>query len=450
MTVDLSAASPTAIPPSATVEGCRHEVSSTVSLRRNSAWMLAGNAVYAGCQWATLAVLARAGTTGMVGQLVLALSVTTPVMAFFMLQLRTVQATDARRAHQFGEYLALRLATTLMALATLVSIALAYGYRRETALVIVAAAISAAVDSLSDIVYGLLQQHERMSRIAQSLIIKGAVSLVAFSVVVLKTRSAFYGILAIAATRAGVLLLWDLRNAALVLSKQPGSGGLRPRCDLGRLLPMAWLSLPLGVSMTLIVLLANMPRYFVDHYAGERELGIFGAIGYFSVAGTMAVSAMGESVVPRLAQCYSQGRIAAFAGLVLRLSGGAAALGIIGVAVALFVGPQILAIVYGAEYAAHNDLLVWTMVAAAIGYVASFAGYAVTAARYFRIQIPLYVLVVAVTAAACWWLVPRMGLRGAALALCVSTLTQLLGMGLVLAHALTAKGRRPLGNEIIP
>ncbi len=438
MIADPSAATQTANPPPATVQACQRGASAEASLRCNSAWMLAGNAVYAGCQWAMVAVLARAGTTDMVGQLVLALSVTTPVMAFFMLQLRAVQATDARQAYHFRDYLALRLATTAGAFVALVCIALAYGYRRETTLVIVAAAISAAVDSVSDIVYGLLQQHEQMGRIAQSLIIKGVVSLMAMAAVVVATGSVFYGILAVAATRGGVLIGWDLPNAAAALRSRVAPTGLRPRWEARKLLAMAWLSLPLGISMMLIVLLVNIPRYFVDHFAGERALGIFGALDYLGLVGTMVITAMGESAMPRLARCYAAGQTAAFARLLAKLVAVGAALGAVGVAIAILAGRPILSILYGPVYAEHSNVLVWTMIAAAIGYVAAVAGYGVTAAQYFRIQIPSSLLVAAVTAVACWWLVPRAGLTGAAIALCLMCTAQLFSRGLVIAYAMRA------------
>jgi O-antigen/teichoic acid export membrane protein len=153
----------------------------------------------------------------------------------------------------------------------------------------------------------------------------------------------------------------------------------------------------------------------------------------------MAVSAVGESAAPRLARYYAQHQRAAFGGVLLRLVGVAGVLGGGGIAIALLAGPQVLALLYGRQYAAYNDLLVWVMVAAAIGFVGSFLGYAVTAARYFLVQIPLFALVVAAGVAACWWLVPRMGLQGAALALCVSAVAQVVGMGLVLGHAITVR-----------
>jgi O-antigen/teichoic acid export membrane protein len=323
-------------------------------------------------------------------------------------------------------------------LVTLGSIVLAYGYRREAALVIVAAAISAGIDSVSDIIYGLLQQHERMGRIAQSLIIKGTVSLIAFTAVVVATRSVFYGILAVAGTRVGVLLGWDLRNAAAVLRTRVAPTGLRPRWEIRRLLAMAWLSLPLGISLMLIVLLVNIPRYFVDHFAGEHALGIFGALDYLGLVGTTAITAMGESAMPRLARCYAAGQTTAYAILLAKLAAVGAALGAVGVAIAIVAGRPILAILYGPEYAEQSNVLVWTMSAAAIGYMAALAGYGVTAARYFRIQIPLLLLVAAVTAVACWWLVPRAGLTGAALAMCVMCAAQLVSRGSVIVYAMRA------------
>ena len=188
----------------------------------------------------------------------------------------------------------------------------------------------------------------------------------------------------------------------------------------------------------LIVLLVNIPRYFVDHFAGERALGIFGALDYLGLVGTMVITAMGESAMPRLARCYAAGQTAAFARLLAKLVAVGAALGAVGVAIAILAGRPILSILYGPVYAEHSNVLVWTMIAAAIGYVAAAAGYGVTAAQYFRIQIPSSLLVAAVTAVACWWLVPRAGLTGAAIALCLMCTAQLFSRGLVIAYAMRA------------
>jgi O-antigen/teichoic acid export membrane protein len=418
--------------------------------------MLSGNAVYALCQWGLLAILARLGTPAIVGQYVLAVAVTTPITVFFMLHLRAVQATDTRRDYQFGHYLALRLSAMGLALVVVIGVCLTSGYRGDTFLVIAAVAVSAVCDSMSDIVYGLLQQRERLDRIGQSMMLRGASSVILLAATIAITGRVFYGILAVACGRLVVLALFDLRSARNELargvnSSRSGKGlpsfappSIKPRWEPRRILSLARVALPLGVVMMLVVLSTNIPRYFVESYLDQSALGIFGAIGYLSVAGTMAVGALGDSVTPRLARDYAQGRRREFGIYVLRLAGLGALLGAAGVLVSLLAGRPLLGLLYGPAYAERSDILILTMMAAGVGYVASFSGYAVTAARYFKAQLPLFAAVVLVTAVGCWWLVPTWGLRGAAVALGLSALTQLVGSALILSYALRAN--RPVAD----
>lgn len=423
------------------------------SLRSNFWWMLSGNAVYALCQWGLIAILARLGTPALVGQYVLAVAVTTPITVFFMLHLRAVQATDTRRDYAFGHYLALRLSAMTMALFVVIGVCLTSGYRGDTFLVITAVAISAVCDSLSDIVYGLLQQRERLDRIGQSMMLRGICSIILLAIVISTTGRVFFAILAVACARLVVLALFDLRNARKELARG-GIGArtllpasIKPRWEPRRILSLARVALPLGLVMMLVVLSTNIPRYFVESYVDQSALGIFGAIGYLSVAGTMAVGALGDSVTPRLARDYALGRRREFGIQVLRLAGLGAGLGVCGVLVAVFAGRPVLSLLYGPAYADRTDVLILTMVAAGIGYVASFSGYAVTAARYFGAQLPLFVAVALVTAVGCWWLVPIWGLRGAAIALALSSLTQLIGSGFILSYALRANGSEPSAQQ---
>src|SRR5208283_4635069 len=143
------------------------------------------------CNWGILMVLAKLGSPEWVGQFALGLALTAPVIMLTNLQLRVIQATDARREYRFGHYLALRLVTTALSLFVIAGIAC--GYRLGTALVILAVGLAKAFASLSDVVYGLLQAHERMDRIALSMMIKGQLSLAALGATVFFTGSIVWG-----------------------------------------------------------------------------------------------------------------------------------------------------------------------------------------------------------------------------------------------------------------
>src|SRR5271166_539539 len=363
-----------------------------LSLRSNFSWTFAGNVVYAGCQWGMLIVLAKLGSPERVGQFTLGLALTAPVIMLTNLQLRAIQATDARREYRFGHYFALRLATT--ALSLLVIAGIACGYRLETALVILAVGLAKAFESLSDVVYGLLQAHERMDRIALSMMIKGPLSLVALGLVVYLTASIAWGALALAGVWGLLLLAYDIPNGIRSLDQ---GDTLRPCWDLPTLSRLAWLALPLGIVMMLISLNANIPRYFIEHYWGERELGIFAALAYLMAAGNTVVGALGQSASPRLARYHAEGDKRAFRQLLTKLVGVGAGIGASGLLVALVAGRFILTLLYKPEYAEHTELFAWLTVAATASYASSFLGYGMTAARKFRVQTPLFVVVSLVT-----------------------------------------------------
>ena len=72
----------------------------------------------------------------MVGQFALALAVTGPVIMFFNLELRAVQATDAQGQYRFHDYLSLRLIMCFVAMAVIVGIGMVGNYEHEAMAVI--------------------------------------------------------------------------------------------------------------------------------------------------------------------------------------------------------------------------------------------------------------------------------------------------------------------------
>jgi O-antigen/teichoic acid export membrane protein len=406
-----------------------------LSLRANFSWTFLGNVVYAACQWGMLTALAKLGTPELVGQFSLGLAVTAPVMMLANLQLRAIQATDARRDYEFADYYALRLLTSGLALLVIAGIALLSSYRAEMVAVILALGLYKGVQSIGDVYHGLMQGRERMDLISRALLLKGPLALLALALVFYLTRSVAWAGLAMAVVYLAVLLAYERRNARALLADEAPQV-LRPRWQPGRLAALAWLALPLGLVMMLISLNGNIPRYAIERYLGQGELGIFAAMASLKVVGTTFVGALGQSASPRLAAYYAEGDGAAFRRLLARLIAIGAGLGGLAVAVAAALGGPVLTLLYTPAYAQRIDVLIVLMVAAGMAFVASFLGYGITAARRFRQQIPLFAGVLAATAVATLVLVPAYGVMGAALALVVSAVVQCVLSALVVVRAL--------------
>jgi O-antigen/teichoic acid export membrane protein len=361
---------------------------------------------------------------------------------FTNLSLRSAQATDARREYDFSDYLGLRLLCAGPALVIVAAAVMLGGYGGVTALTIMLVGLAKVFESISDIYYGLLQQRERMDRIAKSMIIKGILSLAALGAAVLLTGSVVWGAVGLAVAWAVVLSTYDVRSGALILRGSQARGSsrrvvLRPRFSFRPLSHLAWLALPLGVVMLLNSLDANLPRYFVEKDMGARDLGFYAAVAYLLVAGNTVVNALGQAASPRLAHFYAAGETSAYRALLLKTLCVGAFLGALGVGISLIAGHWLLSILYRPAYAAHTDVFVWLMIAAVPLYLVSFLGYGMTAARYFRVQAPLLGIVTLFLIVACAALVPRFGLVGAAYATGLAMLVQLVLSVVVIVHAMS-------------
>jgi len=405
------------------------EPSRALSLRRNFAWTFLGNVVYAACQWGMLVSLAKLGTPEMVGQFALGLAVGAPVMMLANLQLRSVQATDARNEYQFGDYLALRLATTTLAFGVICLIAWLAGYHRETALVVILVGVAKSVESLSDVIYGLMQKYERLDRIAIAMMLRGVGSMTVFAVALWLTRSVTWAVITLAGWWSTVLLTYERKTgSALLKSFSSGVEHFAPAWEWDKLRRLAWLAFPLGMVMVLVSLNTNIPRYFVAHYLGEASLGYFAALAYVMVAGYTVMNALGQSATPRLARYY-QSNHSAFKRLLAKMLVVAAAVGAAGILAAVLWGRPLLTLLYRRDYAQHADVFVWVMVAAAISYMSSMLGYGMTAARIYRAQVPLFATSCLVIAVTCAVLIRSYGLLAPAVALLVGASTSTIGAG---------------------
>ena len=421
-----------------------------LSLRRNFAWTLVGTAVYLGSQMAMLSVLAKLTTKEAVGQFSLGQALCAPVVMFTNLQLRAIQATDARDEFRFGDYLRLRLIGTALAFATIAYLAFSGHDGTQRALVVLAIGGAKCVESISDVIFGLWQKYERLDLIAKSYLIKGPASLLALAIVVYLTRNVVWATVALLVVWSGLLLTYDCYFARRLSRLHPAPP--RPADDTRSpyriLWHLAWLALPLGLVGLLDSLNLNMPRYVIQHVLGDAGLGFFAVISAFMVVGTSVVMALVQSSSPRLARYYVQDP-PAFRKLLWRLLQIALAMGVAGVACAALFGRPVLALVATPEYAAHNDALIWLMVAAGLGYVARFLIASMLAARRLRAQAPLYAAALGVIAWLSHALVPRWGLVGAAWAICAAMGVLLVGAAVINLLALRARGEEPM-SEAVP
>lgn len=408
------------------------ELSRIPSLHFNFAWTLFGSLTYAISQWGMLSALAKWGNPQVVGQFALGLAVSAPVFMLSSLQLRAVQATDARSVYCFSDFFVLRCMATAVALLIVMATAWLFGYDRTTSIVIIMVAVSKAIEALSDVIAGLLQKHERLNQVAIAFVLKGLIAGSAFIAGYIVTGNLVAATCALAAGLLVVLIAYETPAARRMFSRGQRIWRVNP-IVLRRLLIV---SLPLGVVMALISLNINLPRYVVEQQLGTAALGIFASLAYAVMAMNLVVAAIGQSASARLARMFAERDFARFRSLIARLVTIGLGLGIAALLGALLLGRWALTVLYTSEYADHLDLLLIMVATASICAASSFLGYGMTAAHIFRQQLPIIAASTSASYGFSVLLVPYWGLIGAGTALLLSSLIFAFGAYITLSVAL--------------
>jgi O-antigen/teichoic acid export membrane protein len=419
----------------------------------NIAWMLVGNVAYGFSQWALLVTLAKIGTIEMVGNFALALAVVLPILMFSSLSLRSLQITDHHGSYRFREYVSLRLLTLVLSLLFILGFGLVSGYSTPVLASTMLIAGAKALEYVSDLLYGVLQQKEDMSGIAISMALRAVLSVAALSIGVSLTRSLVWGASGLVLASGTVLVAYDIpktfTNRADQIGRRLREGlqHIRGLVSKGggqrRLWKLAVTGLPMGFVLMMVSLNINIPRYFIERHLGMAELGIFSAIATLMGAGGVVTNALGQAAAPRLAKYFVAHDRRGFSILLSAIVLASLGLGILGFAGALLFGRQGMALIYRPEYSTRQDVLVWLMGASGFFYLGSTLGYAVTAVRCFTPQLPLFAGAAAATAVGCIVLVPRFGLRGAAIAILLSSLVQCAGSARLLYTSCTGTSVKP-------
>jgi O-antigen/teichoic acid export membrane protein len=393
------------------------------SLRANFAWTFAGNVLYGACQWGMLSVLAKMGNASIVGQFTFGLAVSAPVFMFTNLQLRAVQATDVSAETEFANYFTLRLLATLLGLMAIFALLPFVGVSSAVCVVIVLVSVSKCVECMSDVTAGLLQREEQLKRVAISLMMRGVASFLVFSLTFAYFRNLALSIASMSGVWLAVLLFYDVPNAKALISRHDPFF----RFDRRALWRLAMLGLPLGWVVFFGSLNVNIPRYFLQHYMGLADQGIYASLAYLVIAINLVVAALSVSVTTRLARLFAEGDHRQFVRLLTKLSLLGVLIAAVGVPLTFVVGRPLLTLLYRREYADHVGLLALFVGTAGLYTIGTFLFCGLTAARMFRVQVSVYVAATLVGLAGSALLVPRYGLMGAGITLLFSSMTLVLG-----------------------
>ncbi|MCV6602048.1 MAG: oligosaccharide flippase family protein [Cohaesibacter sp.] len=382
-----------------------------MTLKKNFVWMLISQGIFSGLQWLLVILLARSGGAEHVGHYGLALTLTTPVQIFFNLSLRTVYVTYQGKDYSFGSFWRLRLISLWPAALIILFLAFLFGNDGQARLVILLIAIAKLSESASDMLYALPQRVNQMDQVGKSMVVRAVVSTSLFALLYAYSQDLLLSLFCYAGGWLGVLIFYDRLVMAAPYRDQTCESKGRDREALLALIKHA---LPIGLASFVTAIAINVPRLLLEEQSGTSDLGIFAALTYFILLGSMVVNVLGQAVRSPLATAYDQGNGKRFWTIIGSGSLLAIGMGLVFWAGSVLIGEWLLDFVYGADFAAHYSLF------CTIGFISmpvfwgTFLGFCLPSAGSYRLCLYAAFFSLLISLGASLLLIPDYGSTGAA------------------------------------
>lgn len=371
--------------------------------------MLLAIGLHAVSQFWLLSLLARYCDATLVGNYVLGFSIATPLVMFLSFRLRIVLANAHSGTDPTWPLVRFRALTSLAIVVAVAAIArLLFGWGTAAIIMVLVGAIKSA-EAFSDICYGGFQRLGKGLRAERSMIRRSLLTLLSPGIAIALTHDGIIGLLV-------VLIIWAL-NAYLdlrqlhSLNPPAAEAAISP----GAVVTLAERYLPLGLAALLISVAFNLPRYFLGAYVPPRQLAYYGVAAYFGLFTLMLANAATEALLPNVTRRHAASlRDGRYLDAVRRIYRLICAAGAISLLLGLTLGSKLLTLFFGADYAAHLDVLLIVQFASVFGALTVCQGHVVIALGAYREQMIAALTCFALLAVASAWLVPRYGIVGAA------------------------------------
>lgn len=395
-----------------------------LSLLNKAKFLLSGNILFAFSQWLILIFISHFSDNQAVGAYTYALALVTPVFMLTNLQLRPIVVAEFNLNSNFNykSYFALRFYSIFLAI--LASFLLSFLSTSNVWKVVLLLGCIKALEAISDIIYAYYNAQGKTKLISLSLTVKSLSLILIFGSLLYFYNLLNIGLIGIILIYVLTLLVVDFRNIGL--NKKYFYLNI---VDFKNVIILA---LPLGISVMLVALQSNIPRFFLEKFFNLETVGVFSVFYYFIIVGGIVINSICQFISPKFSILFKENKMHELNKLTIQAWGMAAFLGVSGLIVSITLGDFFVNILYGSHYLFWIDILNIIMFAGLFTYLSVVNGYLMTSLGLIKIQLPLFLFLTIFTLVLCWTLIPAYGLLGAAWATVASSAAQFILSTLIL------------------
>ena len=401
------------------------------SMFQHVSYTSVANISHALAQWVLLIIVVKLFDEIILGQLVLTLSIVSPVFMLFSIKLRTLVVTDYQNKRQFEQYLHARL-TIYIPILLIIGAVHYFALNHIILSILTSVTLFKLSDGISELCYSYLHKHHLFNKASKSQFLRSLISSLTIAISAYLSQDVkitFFTWSSIAI----VFALYDIyqcKSAIKSIENRPFAFTLLAfnRDNITQSLILYKNYWVLGLSIALGAMFVYIPNYMIEYFHTTTMVGEFAAISYFLVAGSILITSLSQAATPKLTALYNQQKHTLFIKLTGQLVFTGLAIGLIGYAIALLIGEPLLALIYNGTIAQLSFELQLIIVASTIRYCYIFLGSALNAMNCLKQQTFVYLVGAITLLVSSYFLIPDYSTVGAGVAMIIATFSELLIM----------------------
>ncbi len=281
-----------------------------LSMSQNAFYNTVGSLVFCVCQWIISSLLVvhlspEETAVENAGLLQLAISVTNIFFAISCYNMRTYQISDTKNKYSYGDYIGVRIVTSIIAVLLCLGYVIILGYKANTIICIFFYMIFKLNETFSDVLHAITQKNYRMDYVCVSHCIRGISAVVVFAVAIILFNSVLIAILAMGIINLLQVWFYDVKK-----TRQFGS--IKPIFNKEVILTLLITCLPAVVSSAAFTAITSVPRQTLEAMLGEEALGYYGTIATPLVVVQILATSIFNPMLTELAEYYNDGKINKF------------------------------------------------------------------------------------------------------------------------------------------
>ena len=343
-------------------------------MRDSILWNTFGNIFYLICQWLITILVVRILTPTDNGYFSIAINITNLFITVAGYGMRNFQISDKNKEYSYGTYFFSRIITSALALVALVAFVFMNDYSTITRIIIILYMFYKFIELFFDIYSGIYQTEWRMDLIGKSMILRGVISLISFSIALLVTKDLALSIIALTLATAAALVIYDMKNIHKLVD-------LHVDTDFSALLRLLKACLPLALYSMLLATIGTIPKHILQQSAGEVVIGAYSVISNPTIfIQAFTIQVFTPFLTTFTTQYFAQD-FKSFWVLFAKCFGILFALTIAAVIGAYFLGDFAIKIVLGQQYVTYGYILIPLVICAALNALAWLLSALLTIAR---------------------------------------------------------------------